>query len=155
MTTTTTEVLKTDCLGRVKVSTDYREAVLDKFEASALSGQAFARKYGIKYSTFANWVQKRRRERGDYLDRCSDSSEADETRSRQDPIASTALTLDEVVLSGSATPTSEDNDEPPNNPSPPPLSLRVGAGLHIECSQRSQIPLLLELLEALNSAKSC
>jgi hypothetical protein len=151
MTTTTTEVLKTDCLGRVKVSADYREAVLDEFEASALSGKAFAQKYGIKYPTFASWIQKRRRERGDYLD----SSEANGSQSTQDPIASTALTLAEVVVSGSATPTSEDNDEPPGNPSPPPLSLSVGADLHIECSQRSQIPLLLELLEALNSAKSC
>ncbi len=36
------ELLKMDVLGRVKVKAGYREATLDAFEASGMSGQAFA-----------------------------------------------------------------------------------------------------------------
>ena len=38
-----------------------RERLLDEFEKSGLSGAKFAALSGIKYSTFANWVQQRRR----------------------------------------------------------------------------------------------
>jgi len=40
-----------------------REALLDEFEKSALSGAKFARMVGVKYPTFANWVARRRKER--------------------------------------------------------------------------------------------
>lgn len=155
MTTTTTHVLKTDCLGRVKVSDDYREAVLDEFERGAMSGQAFARLHGIKYTTFASWIQKRRRERGDYLNQCPESSKAAEPQPTQADVASTALTLAEVIISTPPEAGSNGKDEPAGGISPSPLMLRVGSDLHIEYSQRSQIPLLVELLEALNAVKSC
>jgi len=73
MTTTrsTTEaeelaILKTDVLGRVRMPREKRELILDRFEGSGMSGQAFAEYIGVKYTTFASWVQKRRRERGQY-----------------------------------------------------------------------------------------
>jgi transposase-like protein len=69
MTPTTKEealLLKTDVLGRVQMPAERREAILDAFEASGMSGQAFARHIGVVYSTFATWMQKRRRSRGDY-----------------------------------------------------------------------------------------
>ena len=59
-TTLVEEVLKTDRLGRVKTPVDRREALLDEYERGGMSGQAFAGHYGIKYQTFASWVQKRR-----------------------------------------------------------------------------------------------
>lgn len=37
-----------------------REALLDEFEKSGLSGAKFAALAGIKYSTFACWAQQRR-----------------------------------------------------------------------------------------------
>jgi transposase-like protein len=55
------EILKTDTRGRVRTSRERREAILDDFERSGISGAAYARLHGISYSTFANWVQKRRR----------------------------------------------------------------------------------------------
>ena len=58
-----TEVLKQDARGRVRVSGERREALLDEFERSGASGARFARLAGIKYATFANWVQKRRKQR--------------------------------------------------------------------------------------------
>jgi len=45
---------------------DRREAILDAFERIGMSGQAFAARIGVKYPTFATWVQRRRRSRGDY-----------------------------------------------------------------------------------------
>jgi hypothetical protein len=59
-------ILKTDVLGRVHVGRVQREVILDAFEASGMSGQAFALHHGIKVQTFASWIQKRRRVRGDY-----------------------------------------------------------------------------------------
>ena len=69
MTSTNTEetlILKTDVPGRVHMPADRREAILDAFEQSGMSGQAFAKHAGLKYPTFASWVQKRRRKGGEY-----------------------------------------------------------------------------------------
>ena len=37
-----------------------RDALLDEFERSGLSGNRFAAKAGVKYQTFCAWVRKRR-----------------------------------------------------------------------------------------------
>jgi len=68
MNTTLTDevVLKQDVLGRVKTPKARREALLDEFEKSGLTGQKFAEVVGIKYQTFATWAQKRRRAREAY-----------------------------------------------------------------------------------------
>lgn len=57
------QILKTDALGRVRTPAGRREQLLDEFERSGASGQKFAELAGIKYQTFATWVQRRRRER--------------------------------------------------------------------------------------------
>jgi hypothetical protein len=59
-----TEVLKQDGRGRVRVPVRRREALLDEFEKSGTSGAKFARLVGMKYATFAGWVQRRRKQRG-------------------------------------------------------------------------------------------
>jgi hypothetical protein len=59
-------VLKTDVLGRVKTPPNRREQLLDELERSGLSGGKYAELVGVKYQTFATWVQKRRRARGSY-----------------------------------------------------------------------------------------
>ena len=60
---TSSEILATDRRGRVRVSAQRRRELLDQFEQSKLSGQKFAKLTGLKYSTFAAWVSKRRKER--------------------------------------------------------------------------------------------
>ena len=60
----TSELLKRDKRGRIWMKPKRREALLDEFERSGTSGAKFARLAGIKYATFANWVIKRRKERG-------------------------------------------------------------------------------------------
>lgn len=58
-TPSTTAVLKTDSKNRVLVSTQQRDAWMSAFENSGMSGAAFARLHGIRYSTFANWRKSR------------------------------------------------------------------------------------------------
>jgi hypothetical protein len=53
-------VLKTDEAGRVRTPAARREHLLDEYEHSGLSGAKFAALAGIKYSTFAAWVHRRR-----------------------------------------------------------------------------------------------
>jgi hypothetical protein len=62
-----TTILKRDALGRVSVSREQREALLDEFERSGLKGAQFARAAGMNYTTFAWWIQQRRHARGEYV----------------------------------------------------------------------------------------
>jgi hypothetical protein len=55
---------KVDRLGRVKISQERRDALLVEFDRSGMSGQQFAKSVGVKYSTWASWVQKRRQAKG-------------------------------------------------------------------------------------------
>ena len=55
------QLLKVDGVGRVWASKKRREALLDEFERSGTSAAQFAALTGVKYPTFASWVQKRRR----------------------------------------------------------------------------------------------
>ena len=55
-------LIHSDRRGRVLVSLEQREALLDAFERSGQSGVAFCRQHGLKYPTFATWVQKRKRQ---------------------------------------------------------------------------------------------
>lgn len=54
------QLLKTDARGRVRSTRQQRDAVLDAYEASGLSGPEFSRTHGLKYQTFATWRQRRR-----------------------------------------------------------------------------------------------
>jgi len=55
------EIFKTDTLARVRTPSQRKQELLDEFERSGLSGSKFAALVGIKYSTFAAWVAKRKR----------------------------------------------------------------------------------------------
>ena len=72
------QVLKTDVLGRVHTPASQREAILDAFEQSGLSGTKFAKQHGINYQTFASWRQKRKRARGEYPDTDQAGNAADD-----------------------------------------------------------------------------
>jgi transposase len=58
------EIFKRDTKGRVRVPRARRELLLDEWERSGGSAAQFADYVGIKYSTLANWIQKRRKQRG-------------------------------------------------------------------------------------------
>ena len=50
-----------DTKGRVRTSKEQRGVILAEFERSGLSAAQFAKRTGLKYSTFALWVQRHRR----------------------------------------------------------------------------------------------
>ena len=62
------EILKRDQRGRIWIKPKRREALLDEFERSGLSGAQFARLTGVNYSSFQNWVARRRQKRGHGLE---------------------------------------------------------------------------------------
>lgn len=55
--------IKTDKAGRRRLSLAHKEALLDAFESSSMSGAQFAKNYGLVYPTFASWIKKRRESR--------------------------------------------------------------------------------------------
>ena len=57
------QILSRDARGRVLVSRERREALLEEYDRSGMSGVKFAQYLGIKYSTLAHWLQSRRRRR--------------------------------------------------------------------------------------------
>ncbi|MFH1496454.1 MAG: transposase [Verrucomicrobiota bacterium] len=63
--TETTEIVddgrQRDRRGRVNWPRERREQLLAEYERSGLSQAAFARREGVRYPTFAHWVQQRRR----------------------------------------------------------------------------------------------
>jgi len=79
MTETTTGILKQDSLGRVRTTPERREELVAEYERSGMSGAGFAALAGIKYQTFATWVQKRRRAAG----RSQEAEPAVETKTVQ------------------------------------------------------------------------
>ena len=57
------QILSQDAQGRVLVSRERRESLLEEYDRSGMSGVKFAQYVGIKYSTLAYWLQSRRRHR--------------------------------------------------------------------------------------------
>jgi hypothetical protein len=66
MTTTKGSLVRQDCIGRIRFGREQRDMLLEAYEASGLSGPRFAAQHGVKYQTFATWLQARRRQRGGY-----------------------------------------------------------------------------------------
>ena len=57
------EILSRDAQGRVLVSRERRELLLEQYDRSGMSGVKFADYVAIRYSTLAYWLQSRRRKR--------------------------------------------------------------------------------------------
>lgn len=56
------QIMKVDTRGRVRTTAKRRQSVLEEFDRSGVSAMKFAELAGIKYQTFATWLQKRRRQ---------------------------------------------------------------------------------------------
>lgn len=129
------EVLKTDVLGRVRVKKARRDVLLDEFERGGTSAQAFAKMVGVKYQTFASWVQKRRRARKQYPPVAKSLPST--------PATSGALRLVEVVAAATVTKGSES------------LLVHLPGGARVEVRDARQALLAAELLKALLPTRSC
>ena len=88
-----------------------------------MSGQQFAKLHGIKYPTFANWNQKRRRSRATY-------PEVADARDHQ-----LVNSLTEVVSLGS----NMSNE----------VKLQLGGKVELSLTSEKQIPLVSKLIAAL------
>lgn len=124
-----TTILKRDAMGRVTITREQREALLNEFERSGLKGMPFARMVGVAYPTFANWIQKRRHARGDY-----DSKPTSSPSSALKP-----LRLVEAVLSS-----------PVAQPEAS-LELLLPGGAKLRLSSPAQAALAAQLLKALHA----
>jgi hypothetical protein len=126
---TVSEILPTDRRGHVRVSAQRRELLLDEFEKSKLSGQKFAKLTGLKYSTFAAWANKRRRQR------------AALAPALPAPNKSPAVEWLETVIT-----------EAQNTGSASSLIVRLPSGAAIELVNVSQAPVAAALLRAWEKA---
>jgi len=105
---------------------------MDEFERSGLSGKKFAALTGIKYQTFATWLQKRRRPRGAYGALKAPARTADQVR-----------WLEAVVEQAQAG----------DGKNPLALVLHLPGGARVEIADAQQAALAAALLRAL--APSC
>ena len=121
------KLVRADHRGRLLVRAEQRAAILKAFDESALSAMAFCRQHGLSYSTFATWVQKRRR------DQAPGSGDA------------AAPPFAEVIL---------DEDKPDHKPAPP-LRVVLRSGVSFEIASPEQLPLAVGLIQSLAGSRSC
>lgn len=53
-------ILKADRRGRLRYTAGQKQALVDAYEASGLSGPRFASLHGVNYQTLVSWLKKRR-----------------------------------------------------------------------------------------------
>jgi len=115
-----------DSRGRVQTPPQRREALLDEFERSGLSGRRFAKMVGIVPVTFSAWVCQRRRNR----------AEAKKLSGRIEPIA-----LLEAVLEERNSPLVSVAER---------VVIELGGGAKVQVSTREQLALIAELVGLLS-----
>lgn len=82
----TSMILKTDKRGRVRLPPERREALLAEFDRSGLSLTRFAELAGVRYSTFATWLQQRRNKAG--------TTSQDQEMDRPEPVCFAEVLVD-------------------------------------------------------------
>lgn len=125
------KLVRADHRGRLLVRAEQRAAILKAFDESALSAMAFCRQHGLSYSTFATWVQKRRRDQAPGSGPGSGDAAAP-------PFA-------EVIL---------DEDKADHKPAPP-LRVVLWSGVSFEIASAEQLPLAVGLIQSLAGSRSC
>lgn len=148
MTTTITtngledgQIIKTDELGRVRTSRERREALLEEYERSGMSGAAFAQWAGIKYTTFASWTQKRRRAK-----KAVAPSEPPASEPQSAPANSKPLRWVEAVV---------DHDTKTSDVARAGLVVHLPGGARMEISDSKSATLAAEVLSQLQRASGC
>jgi len=118
-------LVTTDSKGRLRLSKEQRQAVLAKFEQSGMSAAKFAARAGIKYSTFAGWVQRYR-------------------RGKPRGTSKAVRFVEAVVGPNSAKPVQSKNG----------LILHLPGAVRVELSSVAEVPLAAALIEALQKRAS-
>ncbi|MFD0893733.1 hypothetical protein KBB96_09945 [Luteolibacter ambystomatis] len=121
-------LIRSDSRGRVLIEPTQREALLDAFERGGQSAMAFRRQHGLKYPTFATWVQKRRRD-----------------RLEPEPVQHSFA---EVVVDAPMEPSVQAAVAEP-------LRVTLADGTRIEVASRKHLAWVAELLRHLTSTRPC
>jgi len=124
-------LIRTDGLGRLRFTADQRKALLDGFEGSGLSASRFAAQHGVKYTTFANWLQQRRKSRPGGL-------------SLPAPSGPTSFVLAEVS-----------RDVPSVASISPPLEVTLPGGAKLLVSDTAQAHLAAALIREFTTGQPC
>ena len=139
--------LKRDVLGRVTTPKAQREVLLDEFERSGMKGKPFAKLVGVNYQTFAVWIQKRRRARGDYQ---AIAFAAKANAARQLPVSASPLRLLEAVLTPSVNAVATDTQAATDTASAAPaLEVMLGGGAKLLIADARQVALAAQLINSL------
>lgn len=129
----TGQILSRDAQGRVLIWRERRELLLEEYDRSGMSGVKFAEYIGIKYSTFAYWVQNRRKHRQKALAKAGENAICGKGNG----------TWVEAVVENASAPRVQG------------VSLRIcfGAGAYCQISNSAQAALAAELVGRLGSAQ--
>lgn len=133
-------MLKRDVRGRVCTPAERREALLDEFERSGLSGPKFAALVGVKYQTLAWWRHERRKRR---------ALPAKAGKGANSP-GSMSLRLVEAVVSPGATKRAQRADRVSGA-----LQMHLPGGIRLEIADGRQLKLALRLLKVLGMERRC
>ena len=125
----TGQLIRADRRGRLLVRAEQRAAILKAFDQSSLSAMAFCRQHELSYSTFAAWLQRRRKE---------------QARGEKD-IASKRPAFAQVIVDG---------DKAETKPAPP-LRVVLRSGVTFEIANPEQLPLAVGLIQALGGLRPC
>jgi len=53
-------IIKADRRGRLRYAAEHKQALIEAYQASGLSGPKFAELHGVPYQTLISWLKKRR-----------------------------------------------------------------------------------------------
>jgi len=126
-------VIRSDRRGRFLVRAEQRRLILQAFDASSLSAMAFSRQHGLCYSTFANWVQKRRKD----------------AAAPPSPVACVAPPDKPVFAEVLVRETKTIRDPLPS------LKVNLPCGVSFEINDPAQLPLVIDLVQALSAPRPC
>ena len=121
------ELLKVDTKGRIRVSRERRKVLLEEYDRGGMSAMQFAQWAGVKYPTFATWIQDRRREEAKAANRGSTSE---------------AVTWVEAVVDA-------------GKPASSVVIVHLSCGARMEISDQRQAALAAELLRHLGGTRGC
>jgi transposase-like protein len=114
-----------DTRGRLRASAEQRRAILAEFQRSGVCAAQFAKVTGLKYSTFAGWVQRYR-------------------RAKSKPAPKRLRLLEAVIDPSPCKERTSGNI----------VTVHLPGQVRVELSSLAQVPLVSELLKALQTGQA-
>ena len=126
-------ILKTDKRGHVRTPPERREELLAEFDRSGLTLTRFAELAGVRYSTIATWLQRRRNKTGAAIQ-------------DREKVTPKPVRFAEVLVAGTL---------PPSVPAACALKVSLPGGAHVVLTEASQVALAAQLIAALTPSCPC